>query len=276
MKISTTRLLRIPILNPHRVGLVAVLLVLMLSVSGCSSTSVSVQPTMPNSSAGESQSASKSNAASPERSQTEQKSAKSEKSQSDANEAMQRSMAMQDAGEEPAGSNQSTKKLSANGNDQKLKGSEPATAMPMTDQEEMAKIDRRLSESLAAFQRTLQLQQEKGLSAHTQVNESEFSGDRSEDAKLGRNSELSAAQGMHSRDKNSSGLGMIPANTSNDRATLVHRPASEKRKIQKLAGDYDEVVARQLLEAAENEPDPGLRRKLFDEYQRYTGNPVRE
>jgi hypothetical protein len=36
-------------------------------------------------------------------------------------------------------------------------------------------------------------------------------------------------------------------------------------------GRDDDVVARQIREAAMNEPDPELREKLWDEYRRYTG-----
>lgn len=36
-------------------------------------------------------------------------------------------------------------------------------------------------------------------------------------------------------------------------------------------GDDDDVVARQLREAAMSEPDPELREKLWDEYRKYTG-----
>jgi hypothetical protein len=36
-------------------------------------------------------------------------------------------------------------------------------------------------------------------------------------------------------------------------------------------GDDDDVVARQLREAAMNEADPELREKLWDEYRKYTG-----
>ncbi len=36
-------------------------------------------------------------------------------------------------------------------------------------------------------------------------------------------------------------------------------------------GDDDDVVARQLREAAMREPDPELREKLWDEYRKYTG-----
>ena len=34
-------------------------------------------------------------------------------------------------------------------------------------------------------------------------------------------------------------------------------------------GSDDDVVARQLREAAQNEPDPQLRDKLWDEYRKY-------
>jgi hypothetical protein len=36
-------------------------------------------------------------------------------------------------------------------------------------------------------------------------------------------------------------------------------------------GRGDDVVARQIREAAMNEPDPELREALWDEYRRYTG-----
>ena len=37
------------------------------------------------------------------------------------------------------------------------------------------------------------------------------------------------------------------------------------------SGDDDDVVARQLREAAMREPDPQLREKLWDEYRKYKG-----
>ena len=39
-------------------------------------------------------------------------------------------------------------------------------------------------------------------------------------------------------------------------------------------GNDDDVVARQLREAAMSEPDPELREKLWDEYRKYTGLPA--
>lgn len=37
------------------------------------------------------------------------------------------------------------------------------------------------------------------------------------------------------------------------------------------SGEDDDIVARQIREAALNEPDPELREKLWDEYRRYKG-----
>ena len=39
-------------------------------------------------------------------------------------------------------------------------------------------------------------------------------------------------------------------------------------------GNGDDVVARQLREAAMNEADPELREKLWNEYRTYTGLPI--
>ncbi len=39
------------------------------------------------------------------------------------------------------------------------------------------------------------------------------------------------------------------------------------------AGDDDDVVARQLREAATREPDPAVREKLWDEYRKLKGLP---
>ena len=40
-------------------------------------------------------------------------------------------------------------------------------------------------------------------------------------------------------------------------------------------GNDDDVVARQLREAAMQEPDPVLREKLWNEYRKYKGIPVK-
>ena len=37
------------------------------------------------------------------------------------------------------------------------------------------------------------------------------------------------------------------------------------------SGNDDDVVARQLREAAMSEPDPAVREKLWDEYRKYKG-----
>ena len=40
------------------------------------------------------------------------------------------------------------------------------------------------------------------------------------------------------------------------------------------SGNDDDVVARQLREAAMSEPDPALRERLWNEYRTYTGLPI--
>lgn len=66
-----------------------------------------------------------------------------------------------------------------------------------------------------------------------------------------------------------SGVGAtgIPGSNANSSNTQVSFPAPEDIPT----GRDDDVVARQLREAAMKEPDPELREKLWDEYRKYTG-----
>lgn len=72
---------------------------------------------------------------------------------------------------------------------------------------------------------------------------------------------------------NSSGGGYLPSGAtggregefSNQNQPTFPAPADIP------SGDDDDVVARQLREAALHEPDPELREKLWNEYRKYTG-----
>ena len=45
--------------------------------------------------------------------------------------------------------------------------------------------------------------------------------------------------------------------------------------VREVVADDDDVVARQIREAAMKEKDPELREKLWDEYRKYTGSVKR-
>lgn len=68
------------------------------------------------------------------------------------------------------------------------------------------------------------------------------------------------------------GGGYIPAGTATRQGTF----GTSERTTYEVPpdipeGNDDDVVARQLREAAMTEPDPELREKLWDEYRAYTG-----
>jgi len=67
-----------------------------------------------------------------------------------------------------------------------------------------------------------------------------------------------------------SGLGQTPDSSGETRGTP--RPAGVGASADAAERRDDDVVARQLREAAESEPDPQLREKLWYEYRRYVGD----
>ena len=73
------------------------------------------------------------------------------------------------------------------------------------------------------------------------------------------------------------GGGYMP-NSSNREGEFDNSSQGEQHPVPQdiPAGNNDDVVARQLREAAMSEPDPEVRERLWNEYRRYTGLPVSE
>lgn len=73
------------------------------------------------------------------------------------------------------------------------------------------------------------------------------------------------------------GGGYMP-NSSNREGEFDNGPQGEQHPVPAdiPAGNNDDVVARQLREAAMSEPDPEVRERLWNEYRRYTGLPVND
>lgn len=70
--------------------------------------------------------------------------------------------------------------------------------------------------------------------------------------------------------ENSSGNGTQPARAGDNRkGDYQHASASEAVPADIPDGSDDDVVARQIREAAQRETDPELREKLWDEYRKY-------
>ncbi len=70
---------------------------------------------------------------------------------------------------------------------------------------------------------------------------------------------------------NSTGGGMGGGSASSSETGIPQNTAKYPPPAGIPSGNDDDVVARQLREAAMREPDPKLREKLWDEYRKYKG-----
>jgi len=151
--------------------------------------------------------------------------------------------------------------------------------------DEVAGLDRQLNESLAQFDDRL-LKEMNAIRAGSAKKMQDLAQEAAEAAKRlrekGMGSDTSGAESSEEaeersaqKDESESGREMEPAEGAADTAT-ASRDESRKggegpsRKEQRRA-DYedDDIVARQLREAAENETDPELKEKLWKEYDDY-------
>ena len=66
-----------------------------------------------------------------------------------------------------------------------------------------------------------------------------------------------------------SGNGQMPTGGSQREGDFEQLKAPPNQREAIPDGQDDDIVARQLREAAENETDPELKEKLWDEYRRY-------
>ncbi len=145
-----------------------------------------------------------------------------------------------------------------------------------TEQEKMAALESMLSESLSEFDKNLQETQDSlrgqsesrrsGGYASNQGVTGGGGGNRSSHAGVG--TIPGGSQGY------SGGAGTVPRPTEPGAGPGVEkrvtRQISRSKVISGLGdGNDDDVVARQLREAAQGESDPILRQKLWDEYQKY-------
>ena len=70
----------------------------------------------------------------------------------------------------------------------------------------------------------------------------------------------------------STGGGVMPAGAANRQGDFTFEEEQSFPVPEDIpSGNDDDVVARQLREAAMREPDPELRERLWDEYRAYTG-----
>jgi hypothetical protein len=155
----------------------------------------------------------------------------------------------------------------------------PQTAMTAkTDMEKMASIEDPLSKSLNEFDVWQQEKQEKLREiVASKKSEGGRSGAKETKEKGGGGSNPSEPGGAEVRSGGSSseGRGERGMGTRRRMAEAGTAPGVEKqvktstRSKDVGGGSDDDVVARQLREAAEKEQDPVMKEKLWDEYRKY-------
>ncbi len=158
---------------------------------------------------------------------------------------------------------------------------------PMTTAERQAELDERLNESMAVFDGMILSEREAAQGA---ANENGGGGGGAGGGVASGTGGLgSTGQGNGNGDgdspivvasapsTSSSGTGRMPnmgrtrtGDFDNSNQEAFPAPADIP------SGNDDDVVARQLREAAMSEPDPELRERLWNEYRAYTGLPIPE
>ena len=167
----------------------------------------------------------------------------------------------QQAGEGGAAGNASSPGTRASGGME----SDMGTGGPMTAAEQVAILDRQLEESTRDFD---------GIIFDEQERQREASRDRA-----AQSAETTGSAGATGADEEPSfGGGMASAGSGSVGGGIGGRagaPPTDAAKYPPPAdipsGNDDDVVARQLREAAMREPDPAVREKLWSEYRKYKG-----
>jgi hypothetical protein len=151
-----------------------------------------------------------------------------------------------------------------------------------TPEEMIAEMDSKLGAGLSDYDERLLREQERIKAATPNENSSAGSdggaGDGDRDDSLGVESESDTenesdprdSRGMAGDVKQSEDAGGQSENGRNDAGSGAGTPGNDSDVPTDIPdGSDDDIVARQLREAAENETDPELKAKLWQEYRRY-------
>ena len=148
-----------------------------------------------------------------------------------------------------------------------------------TPDEQIAAMDAMLAEGLGAYDERLLREQER-IKAATPNNNSDSGGGEGGEGEGDGSDSASEGNGTEGGDQNegdasegnsetADGDGQ-PATGPVNSSPGAGAPGSDQDQPSDIPdGSDDDIVARQLREAAENETDPELKAKLWDEYRRY-------
>ena len=143
----------------------------------------------------------------------------------------------------------------------------------MTTAERVAVLDRQLEESTGVFDAIIreeqrqqrESQREQGANSQSSAQSSDGSG--TETSSGGRNPYEPDEQG---------GYGSVGGGIGGRSGGTPDAPAVYEAPEDIPAGNDDDIVARQLREAAMREPDPDIREALWNEYRKYKGIEIPE
>jgi len=155
---------------------------------------------------------------------------------------------------------------------------------PMTAADRQAVLDDRLEASIAVFDGMILSEREQAQGAANENAGGGGAGGGGAGGLGGANGGLSDGDGnsenpivIASAPTSSSGNGRMPnMGRSREGDFDTSNQASFPAPADIPSGNDDDVVARQLREAAMSEPDPELRERLWNEYRTYTGLPIPE
>jgi hypothetical protein len=158
----------------------------------------------------------------------------------------------------------------------KQQAADARMAGPATDAEKARDLDRELQDEFAKFDKVMQREREavamqdneegnRGFSDRDSYDVGDGEGSDGDGTDEKANSESAAAEGIESEHKvppGQQGTGRL-----GDKDIQVASTSTVPDDIE--SGADDDIIARQLREAAMKEPDPELREKLWDEYRKY-------
>lgn len=141
----------------------------------------------------------------------------------------------------------------------------------MTAAERRAALDERLNEGFAEFDGMILGERERVQAQADEAGSDVMSGNGGSGSG-GEDGRSSGPLIIASAPEGSTGGGIMPdGNASREGDFSNQQEALYPVPDDIPSGNNDDVVARQLREAAMREPDPELREKLWDEYRAYTG-----
>ena len=143
---------------------------------------------------------------------------------------------------------------------------------PLTPAEQVAILDAQLEKGTGEFDAMI-LEEQAAQREAARQNVPTPSSESSEQSSSGGGSSGNSPYGggMAEGGGYSTGGGMGGASGSGGGAGVPQNTAKYPPPADIPSGNDDDVVARQLREAAMREPDPAVREKLWDEYRKYKG-----